>query len=186
MSGIRVAFIVVSLLALLLAIALPIVIARLSRRTGFAVTERGRGRIIASDTGVAPPMVVRDPSLGICGAPDYILDVDLAGRRQLAPVEVKPRRRSPRLYESDRLQVGAYLLGLRAVAGDRASPVGYVRYETTHFEVTLTKELEQRIAATVSAIRRGRSAAVVHRSHNSAARCRGCAVRALCDESLAQ
>jgi hypothetical protein len=26
----------------------------------------------------------------------------------------------------------------------------------------------------------------VHRSHNSAARCRGCAVRALCDESLTQ
>ena len=186
MSGFRIVLIAISVGALFLALAIPLVIAHLSRSTGFAVTEHGGPLVVASDTGTVPPMLVRDPSLGIRGTPDYVLEVDLKGRRQLAPVEVKPKRRSPRLYESDRLQIGAYLLGLRAVAGDRASPIGYVRYETAHFEVTLTSELEQRIAATVAAIRRGRSGGVVHRSHNSPARCRGCAVRALCDESLAQ
>lgn len=141
---------------------------------------------MASDTGIRPPVVLRDPVLGIVGVPDYIIEVDVDGQRELAPVEVKPNRRSSRLFESDRLQLGAYLLGLRAVVGDRAAPLGYVRYQSAHFTVRLTRDLELEVARTVTAIRRGWSAAVMHRSHNSVGRCRGCAVRAVCDESLAK
>jgi hypothetical protein len=45
--------------------------------------------------------------------------------------------------------------------------------------------LEREVERIVSAVRRGRLAAVVHRSHNIPPRCRACPVRQHCDESLA-
>ena len=140
--------------------------------------------MLASDTTARPPVLLRDPTLGVVGVPDYVTELDVDGQRMLAPVEIKPKRRSSKLYESDRLQLGVYLLGLRAVAGERAAPIGYVRYQSANFTVKLTPELELEIERAVTAIRRGRCALVVHRSHNSAARCRGCAVRRLCEEAL--
>jgi CRISPR/Cas system-associated exonuclease Cas4 (RecB family) len=100
------------------------------------------------------------------------------------PIEVKPTRRSRRLYESDRLQLGVYLLGLRAMAGEGAADFGYVRYSAATFEVRLTSALEREIRAAVGAIGMGRDHRVVHRSHNMPARCRACAVRPYCDEFL--
>src|SRR5205085_10635470 len=99
-------------------------------------------RVVAADTSVRPPVLLRDPTLGIVGVPDYVTELDLDGERMLAPVEIKPKRRSSKLYESDRLQLGVYLLGLRAVAGERAAPVGYVRYQSANFAVRLTRDLE--------------------------------------------
>ena len=184
MSHARVILLLLAFSAFVLAIGIPFLLARLSRLTGFVPIE-GEGRVVASDTTASPPVILRDPTLGIIGVPDYVAEFEVDGQRMLAPVEIKPKRRSSKLYESDRLQLGVYLIGLRAVAGERAAPVGYVRYQSANFTVRLTSDLEFQIARTVTAIRRGRSAAVVHRSHHSAARCRGCAVRALCDESLA-
>jgi len=89
-----------------------------------------------------------------------------------------------RVYESDALQVAAYLIVLRATAKDAAATFGYLRYATGTFRVGLTRELEERVRALVDAIRAGRSAATVNRSHSIVQRCVNCSVRAHCDEAL--
>ena len=141
--------------------------------------------LVASDTGAAPPIVLRDRELGLCGKPDYIIEEKQRGRSQLVVLEVKPNRRARRVYESDAVQVSAYALLLRSAYGDRAAPFGYLRYATMAARVDLTPELERRVSEIVQLIRRDRYAAIVHRSHAIAARCAGCSMRERCDERLA-
>jgi CRISPR/Cas system-associated exonuclease Cas4 (RecB family) len=155
------------------------------RKTGFRATwSKARTRILASDTGAARSLLLRDPELGLRGRPDYLLEVSSAARRLVVPLELKPRRRSRRLYESDGLQLGAYLMLTRATFSERAASFGYVRYAEANFRIDLTGTLERRIREVVAAIRAGRAADVVHRSHVVRARCAGCAVRQYCDEAL--
>jgi CRISPR/Cas system-associated exonuclease Cas4 (RecB family) len=154
------------------------------RRTGFRLTRAAGTEILASDTGVAPAVLLRDPMLGLRGRPDYVLAEKDGDRRRLVPFELKPARRSRRLYESDAVQLGVYLLLLGSTYGEDAARFGYVRYATGTFRVELTAALEQRVREIASAIRAGRRAAVVHRSHAIAARCARCAFRASCDEAL--
>jgi CRISPR-associated exonuclease Cas4 len=157
---------------------------RRRRYTGFR-TAFGEGSVIvASDTGIASAIVLRDPRLGLRGKPDYLLEQVVGDRRALVPLELKPTRRGSRLYESDEVQVGAYLMLLRAVYPDRAAQAGYVRYSTGTFRIELTSELEGRVRAIVARIRSGREASVVHRSHAITARCANCAMRPHCDETL--
>ena len=152
---------------------------------GFRSPAGGATTIVASDTGVVPAIVLRDPGLGLRGKPDYVLEQNLGDRRALIPLELKPTRRGRRVYESDAVQVGAYVLLLRAVYGDRAARFGYVRYPTGTFRVELTSELEGRVRGIVATIRGSRQAAVIHRSHAVPAKCASCAMRRHCDESLA-
>lgn len=181
MSSVRIVLALVGILAVLASVAILVFAARARRRTGFVAVSSGTGVIIASDTGVLTPMLLRDPVLGIRGKPDYILeDRD----RRLLPIEVKPTRRSTRLYDSDRVQVGAYLIALRSTVGNRAAPFGYVRYASRSFQVALTSELEDEVRRIVEAIRAGRRHVPISRDHNIAAKCKACPVRAHCDESL--
>ena len=181
MPSVRVVLVVFAVLAGLLALALLVFGTRARRRTGFMTARPGDGLIVASDTGLLSPMVLRDRALGIRGKPDYILeDRD----HRLLPVEVKPTRGSTRLYDSDRVQVGAYLIALRSTVGNRAAPFGYVRYASRSFRVALTSELENEVRRIVAAIRAGRRLVQIGRDHNSAAKCKACAVRTHCDESL--
>ena len=158
---------------------------RYGRATGFRTRLGGGTTIVASDTGVVPAVLFRDPGLGLRGKPDYVLEQEIGNRRALVPMELKPTRRGRRVYESDAVQVGAYLLLLRAVYGDRAARFGYVRYSTGTFRIELTSELERRVRGIITAIRGARHAAVVHRSHAVPAKCANCAMRPHCDESLA-
>lgn len=141
--------------------------------------------IVASDTGVVPPVVLRDSLLGLRGKPDYVLEAYGGGVGSLIPLELKPTRRARRLYESDAIQVGAYVMLLRATYGDRAGSFGYVRYSTGTFRVELTPELAGRVRAIVAAIRAGRPSPVVRRSHSLPAKCAACPMRGHCDEALA-
>jgi CRISPR/Cas system-associated exonuclease Cas4 (RecB family) len=152
--------------------------------TGFRPELRSRTVIVASDTGVVPPVVLRNPNLGLRGKPDYVLEEHIGDRRALVPFELKPTRQGRRVFESDAVQLGAYLLLLRAVYQHRAAPFGYVRYSTGTFRIDLTSALERRVRETVTAIRAGRRARVVHRSHSIPARCANCAMRPHCDEAL--
>lgn len=181
MASVRILLALVAILATLLAVAILVFAARVRRRAGFVVAGPEEGGIIASDTGVLAPMLLRDPILGIRGVPDYILE---DGDRRLLPVEVKPGRRSTRLYDSDRVQLAAYLIALRSEVGNRAAPFGFVRYASRTFDVFLTSELEQEVRRIVYAIRLGRRLPKIARNHSMAARCAQCAVRVHCDESL--
>jgi CRISPR-associated exonuclease Cas4 len=181
----RLLVVLLAVAAALAAVGIPALLALLRRRTGFAFATNARSVVIASDVGAQRSVLLRDPILGICGKPDYLLESEVGGRRLLVPLEVKPTRHSRRLYDSDRVQIGAYLLALRGTFPDRASDVGYVRYATQTFAVCLTPELEREIGQIAAAVRRGRRVPVMHRSHNIAVRCRACPVRESCDESLA-
>lgn len=150
---------------------------------GASWTSAG-GRVVASDTGVAPPQTLHDPENELRGRPDYLLAQRFGHAVRIVPVEIKPQRRSRRLYESDAVQLGVYLLAARASYGVRAAPFGYVRYVRAIFRVELTPSLEQRVLKIATAIRANRKATVVHRSHAIPARCAGCPMRNHCDESL--
>ena len=157
---------------------------RRRRRLSFAFPELEDAHVIASDTGAIPSRLLRDSRLGLYGKPDYLVTKGTGSGQLVVPIEIKPARRAARLYESDEAQLGAYLLLTRAVFGGRAADFGFVRYASGTFRVELTTNLERRIAEVAAAIRRGRHALVVHRSHNVRARCAGCAMRPNCDESL--
>jgi CRISPR-associated exonuclease Cas4 len=184
MSLTRVVVLLLAVAAVLVAVAIPVAIALLRRRTGFTFSAEGLSVVIASDVGTQQSILLRDPLLGICGKPDYLLESDIGGRKLLVPLEVKPTRHSHRLYDSDRMQIGAYLLALRGTFPHRASSVGYVRYAERTFEVHLTPALEREVGQIAAAVRQGRRAAVLHRSHNIGARCRACPMRPRCDEAL--
>jgi CRISPR/Cas system-associated exonuclease Cas4 (RecB family) len=184
MLVVRIVLFLVAGAAVLCAATIPVLLTRLRKQTGFANDTPGGSQIVASDPGAGSTLIVRDEEVGVIGKPDYVVQEQIDGRRQLVPIEVKPTRRSRRLYDSDRLQLGVYLLGLRAMAGEGAANFGYVRYSTMTFEVRLTASLEREIRAAVQAIALGRRSRIAHRSHNSTARCRACAVRQRCDEAM--
>ena len=184
MPLLRIVSIGLAIAAVLLALALPALLSLLRRRTGFNFGVNSMSTVVASDVGAEETILMRDEILGISGKPDYLLETDAGGRRVLVPLEVKPTRRSERLYDSDRVQIGAYLVVLRATFPSRASRIGYVRYATQTFEVVLTPELQREVQRLVAAVRRGRNANVIHRSHNIRARCRACPVRQSCNEAL--
>lgn len=170
--------------ALLGALAVYLALRWYRERTGFAAGAAGTSRIVASDTGVEASILLRDPQLGLRGRPDYLLEFEVAGHPLYVPLELKPGRRARRVYESDALQVAAYLIALRGTAKDSAGTFGYLRYATGTFKVGLTRELERRVHAIVQAIREGRGAATVHRSHAIVQRCVNCTVREHCNEVL--
>jgi CRISPR-associated exonuclease Cas4 len=176
--------IVVALGVVIGCIVLLTLLRRRRRGRGIAFPELEGARIIASDTGAVPARLLRDSRLGLYGKPDYLVAKGTGSDQLVVPIEIKPARRAARLYESDEAQLGAYLLLTRAVYADRAADFGFVRYASGTFRVELTTNLERRIAEVAAAIRRGRQAPVVHRSHNVRARCAGCAMRPNCDESL--
>ena len=178
---------VLLILAIISAIAAAVGLVILSwyrRTTGFSPTLYSGAVVVASDTGAAPTYVLRDPLLGLCGKPDYLLEETIDGSRQLIPLEIKPTRGGRSVFDSDAVQLGAYLLLLRSLHESRAASFGYVRYATGTFRVDLTHQLEMRVREIVGAIRAGRQAADIHRSHNIPARCENCSVRAHCNEAL--
>jgi CRISPR/Cas system-associated exonuclease Cas4 (RecB family) len=186
-DSLRIALFAGAALAAVLGALVLLVIRWQVRATGFSATNGTQARtttLVGSDTGAAIAMMVREPALGLRGRPDYVLEEGPPNDRRLVPVEVKPTRRSNRVYESDELQLGAYLLALRGTAGQRASTTGYVRYASDTFRIDLTPDLERRVRETVAAVRRGRRASVVHRSHSIRARCESCSMRHHCDERL--
>ena len=184
MTSLGITLLILAGIAATLAGVALVILWRHSRAAGFRPPLRGGTAIVASDTGVVPAIVLRDPSLGLRGKPDYVLEQEIENRRTLVALELKPTRHSRRVYESDAVQVGAYVLLLRAVYGDRAARFGYVRYSTGTFRIELTSDLERRVRGIVAAVRAGREAAVIHRSHDIPARCANCAMRPHCDEAL--
>jgi CRISPR/Cas system-associated exonuclease Cas4 (RecB family) len=160
------------------AVILLIVTAWLGRHTGV----RAGALIVASDVGGAEATVLEDPLTGIRGRPDYL--VRERWGRAVYPIEVKPSRVSSTLYDSDAVQLAAYMILIEARYGSDFAGYGLVRYRSTEFRVALTPELRRRCLAAAAGVRVARYAPDVHRSHDVAAKCRACAVRAVCGEDL--
>src|SRR5438876_7190269 len=98
---VRHAIIGLAVAAVLGALAVYLMLRWYRQRTGFETARAGGGRIVASDTGVEPAALLRDPGLGLRGRPDYLFQFEVAGRALFVPMELKPGRRSRRVYESD-------------------------------------------------------------------------------------
>jgi CRISPR-associated exonuclease Cas4 len=172
---------VTGLAGILIAMGVAAVIAAwlLSRSTGV----RSDVTVIATDAGYLPAGILKDPALRIRGRPDYLVRDRSTGA--VYPIEVKPTRDADELYESDALQLAAYMLLTEKRYGAEFAGYGVVRYRSSEFRVPLTAELRRRCAAAAAAIRATRRATAIHRSHEVRAKCWACGVRSVCDESLA-
>ncbi len=165
-------------LAGLLGLLLLWVSARRHKRLGLPA-----GKIVYSDTGIRQELEkpLYDRSLGLTGRPDYLVR---QGKR-LIPVEVKSAAAPPVPYDSHVFQVLAYCLLVARQMGTRP-PYGLLRYADREFRIDFTYEAEDRLLEVLAEIRRAeRRGGLPERSHASAARCRACGFRELCDQRLA-
>lgn len=164
---------------ILLFLLLGLVLFVLARR-GRAQAGLPEGDIVYSDTWqrVERPLVSRQ--LGLTGKPDYLVEE----RGELIPVEVKSGAAPPGgPRESHVGQLAAYCL-LVAEAYGRRPKRGIIRYADRAFTVEFTRGLERQTLALLEEMQADLEAEAVHRSHTSAARCRGCGFREVCEEAL--
>ena len=144
------------------------------------------GRIIYTDTHAWGP--VEDPlydhELGLVGKPDYLVEQG----EQLIPVEVKSGRPPEGPYDTHIFQLASYCLLVERVFGKRPA-YGLLHYSPPSgagrtFAIDYTKDLEAALLDLLEEIRQQERRKEVHRSHESAARCRRCGFRSVCDERL--
>jgi CRISPR/Cas system-associated exonuclease Cas4 (RecB family) len=137
-------------------------------------------------------LTLRDSEWGLVGRPDLLLE----SSGDLELVEKKRRRGwSPgRVYRSDRLQVGAYLLMCEADPKvGRRLPEGWVQYidgdgrelPDGKVRVPNTDALRGEVIEVLRRIRQALRGSEVHRDHSHASRCRSCSVKRACGEVLA-
>lgn len=140
------------------------------------------GRVIYSDMGnwgeVSKPFY--DKALRLTGKPDYL--VERGGT--IIPVEVKSGRAPEAPYDSHIYQLASYCLLVEKTLGTRP-PYGIIHYSNRDFAVDYTPALEAALLEILSEMRRDERRSQVDCSHSSAARCRGCGYRKICDQRLA-
>lgn len=139
------------------------------------------GDVLYADTaaGQALEKALFDPDLNLTGRPDYLLRE--AG--EIIPVEVKSGRTPTRPYDSHIYQLAAYCLLVKSHYNVRPSH-GVIRYPERSFRIEFTNELEQQTRQLVVEMRQKTSQGELDRSHQQAARCRGCGYRQICEQSL--
>jgi CRISPR-associated exonuclease Cas4 len=169
---------------LLLAVALGGLGLWLLIRAGSARRDSGLpvGHITYADTGAwdrcERPLFSNRHRL--TGRPDYLV----RARDGIVPVEVKSGAAPSQPYPAHVLQLAAYCLLVEEQEG-RLPPYGILKYDDRAFEVAYTPGLRAQLLETLDAIRRDLHARSVDRSHDDAARCRGCGYRDQCDRRLA-
>ena len=140
------------------------------------------GRVIYTDTrgwgAVDKPLY--DRKLRLTGKPDYL--VKRGG--QIIPVEVKSGKAPQAPYDSHIYQLASYCLLVERTMGKRP-PYGIIHYENRDFAVDYTPTLEAALLEILDKMRSDERSANVACSHQSAARCRGCGYRQICDQRLA-
>lgn len=169
------ALIVTAVLLIGLAVALLAWSSRMRRANGLPA-----GRVLYSDTSAGR----RGKSLysaryRLTGAPDYIVQT----REGLVPVEVKPGRDGPEPHESHLLQVLAYCLLVEETEG-KPPPYGLLRYSHDTFKVDYNANTRAYLISVLEEMQAAMQQSAVHRNHDVAGRCRACAYRPVCEESL--
>jgi CRISPR-associated exonuclease Cas4 len=153
-------------------------------RSGRQRAEAGLpgGRLIYTDTRawgrIEKPLFAGD--LGLTGKPDYLVQQ----QGVIIPVEVKSGRAPAAPFDSHIFQLAAYCFLVEKTYGKRP-PYGIVHYTGRDFAVDYTPQLESALLDQLAEIRRDETRLDVPRSHESAARCRKCGFRKVCDQSLA-
>ena len=169
---------------LLVALALGGLGAWLLLRAWAARRETGlpAGRVAYVDTGAwercERPLFSNRRRL--TGRPDYLV----RSRKGLIPVEVKSGRAPRQPYPSHILQLAAYCLLVEEQEGQRP-PHGVLKYQDRAFEIDYTPALRAELLRVLADMHRDLEADTVGRSHEEAARCRGCGYRERCDQRLA-
>ena len=119
--------------------------------------------------------------LQLTGKPDYLVRAG-AG---YVPVEVKSTRApASGAYAAHIYQLAAYCALAAEVYGVRPD-YGLIKYDDQTLRVDFTPQLESELIELIEEMRADGEADEVARSHDSAARCRACGFRGVCEESLA-
>lgn len=185
------------LVGLLCVLVLISLLARIAARSAARRAGLPKGTLLYSDTGIpvgriAPVAVsaeglkqerpLRSEKFGLVGRPDYLIETG----QGVIPVEVKSTACPPdgRPYDSHIAQLASYCLLVEDVLG-AAVPYGIIRYRDRELRVDYTGEMRDGIIALLEEISAARQADDVHRSHEDVRRCRGCSMREVCTESLA-
>jgi CRISPR-associated exonuclease Cas4 len=116
----------------------------------------------------------------LTGRPDYLVQ----SREGIVPVEVKSGGAPEQPYAAHILQLAAYCLLVEEQEG-RAPAYGIIKYDDRAFEVDYSDALRAELLRVIDSIRRDLGAQDVARSHDEAARCRGCGYQQQCDQRLA-
>ncbi|MBT3338736.1 MAG: CRISPR-associated protein Cas4 [Anaerolineae bacterium] len=140
------------------------------------------GRVIYTDTRswgeVDKPLY--DKKLRLTGKPDYL--VERGGK--IIPVEVKSGRAPEAPYDSHIYQLASYCYLVHKTLGERP-PYGIIHYSDRDFAIDYTPALETALLDILREMRRDEKRSNVDCSHSSAARCRGCGYRKICDQRIA-
>ncbi len=139
-------------------------------------------RVVAEDVSQGRPTqrALYARRYGLTGRPDYLIE----RHGSLIPVEVKPSRQARTPYHSDLMQLAAYCLLVEESSG-RAPPYGLLRYADKTFRLRYTAAVRAELLAIVDEMRDQLEAEDVERSHTEPARCAGCGLRTICEDSLA-
>lgn len=139
------------------------------------------GRIVSSDTGARRELEkpLYDPTLGLTGKPDYLLERDGA----LIPVEVKSSYAPPQPREGHIFQLMAYCILVERLSGKRP-PYGLLRYRDRTFAIDYTPERQEQLIDLLAEMRETEHHKEVERSHEQPARCARCGYRDICDQRL--
>lgn len=139
------------------------------------------GEVVYSDTSewqpVEEPLISR--RYGLVGRPDYLVRVREKGRACTIPVEVKSRKRPSAPDQGHVLQLAAYCL-LVEERFNLTPPYGLLRYADATLKIPFTESLRLDVIRAADAIRGGRQAADMLRSHHETGRCRRCGYLPAC------
>lgn len=138
-------------------------------------------RVVAEDVSLGRPAqrALYARRYGLTGRPDYLIERHGA----LIPVEVKPSRQARTPYHSDLMQLAAYCLLVEESSG-RAPPYGLLRYANKTFRLQYTAAVRTELLTIIDEMRDQFEADAVERSHTQPARCAGCGLRTICEDSL--
>ncbi|HSG25024.1 MAG TPA: CRISPR-associated protein Cas4 [Anaerolineales bacterium] len=161
-------------------LVLALIVLLLSSQTQKSAGLPG-GSVIYADTGkwekVEKPLY--DPVTQITGRPDYLVKQG----SQIIPVEVKSGSAPDSPYDSHIFQLAAYCLLVEREFGKRPA-YGIIHYGKRTFSVPYTPELESSLIDLLTEMRQNDRRGSVARSHEQAARCRGCGYAYTCEQAL--
>ena len=159
----------VSLAVIVLAAAILFLAIRYRRRAGF-----GGGHTISHDN-----ITLRSKRYGLVGRPDRIV-------RRGKQIIVEDKKRSMRIYESHRVQMGVYMLLVEEHYGVRPPHAVLVLGDGRREKIRNTKKLRAQVLDITARIRKARSdLRQPLRVVTTPAKCRACAQRQNCDQRVA-